>query len=401
MKVVACLLLLLVAVSAVEDERQTLSHRADVDTTQRARLTLLSTRAQSRRAGQGVLTTRSFQMAREDGGRRGVQENEWNSDDEGGTSVVLSNLNSVSASETDIDERIAVQEAREKTGQEQAKKERENNQRKDDSLDARKKNEKDNQEWGQKLAEEREKRESQAQKENLDESKKKREAREEQSQKQEKQFQEQAQKRNTELAAESKAKSDKITEQANKKRQQEDQDRQASIRRPAWRLEFNKIIRGGDLPFTGAYTYMFWVRPRQIVGNWGNILHKGQENVNRNPAVWFYPGSLRLHIRSGTAAQPNWENGGNAGCDPEAVLPLNQWTHVCFVHDSWGLKVYYNGNNVCAQQIGGPRANSGPLYLSDPWHDVAQAELADLRYYPAAVHTDVLARVIDAKEGIE
>jgi len=29
------------------------------------------------------------------------------------------------------------------------------------------------------------------------------------------------------------------------------------------------------------------------VGNWGNLFHKGAINVQRNPALWFFPGAQK------------------------------------------------------------------------------------------------------------
>ena len=75
------------------------------------------------------------------------------------------------------------------------------------------------------------------------------------------------------------------------------------------------------------YAVQFDINPSAAAGGWANIIHftiggnccgYGQ----RIPGVWFYGGSTRLHIRDGHAGD------GNAGCDPEEQLPLNEVTNV-------------------------------------------------------------------------
>lgn len=154
------------------------------------------------------------------------------------------------------------------------------------------------------------------------------------------------------------------------------------IRENAWRLVRNEVLANVDqVPFTGVYSYMFWVRPLSVRGGWANLFHKGQDNVNRNPAIWFYPGSTQLHVRTGTNPWPDWGNGGNHGCDPGYQLPMNQWTHVTLIHDGTGIKVYLNAFIACQSDCNGPVANRGPLIGVDPWHDVPDAFMADFRYF--------------------
>ena len=82
------------------------------------------------------------------------------------------------------------------------------------------------------------------------------------------------------------------------------------------------------------YQTQFFVRPYAILNDqWGNIMHKGPVDYQRNPAVWFYPSDLFMHVRSGSPS--NWNN----GCDITTRFKINQWTHVAFTHDYVGLKV--------------------------------------------------------------
>jgi len=126
-----------------------------------------------------------------------------------------------------------------------------------------------------------------------------------------------------------------------------------------------------------AFTYSFWIKPTGVVHEWANILHKGNTNEQRNIAVWFYPGTLRLHVRSGT------RRGWNDGADPEQQLKAWEWTHVTITHKEGELVIYYNGVSVLNQNIPQPHTNDGPLYIGDPWHAAAQAYIADVRYVDA------------------
>ena len=48
----------------------------------------------------------------------------------------------------------------------------------------------------------------------------------------------------------------------------------------------------------------------------------------------------RLHLRSGTAQNPNWSNGGNNGCNSDRELQQGVWTHLTLIHDSNGERVW-------------------------------------------------------------
>lgn len=173
------------------------------------------------------------------------------------------------------------------------------------------------------------------------------------------------------------------------------------IRENAWRMVRNDVLANIDqVPFTGVYSYMFWVKPLSVRGGWSNLFHKGQDNVNRNPAIWFYPGTTQLHVRSGTNPWPDWENGGNNGCDITNALPMSQWTHVALVHDGTGITVYVNGFVGCRNECNGPVANRGALIGVDPWHDVPDAFMADLRHFGRSLTWNEINLAITQRKGL-
>lgn len=187
----------------------------------------------------------------------------------------------------------------------------------------------------------------------------------------------------------------KSAEQSEKQEQAKKKDDQQKVAEQAQKNEGivftrttvptrGQIVREAkDIEWTGSFTYMFWIKPTGINGQWSNVLHKGNSDGHRHPAVWFYPGSTRLHIRSGNAP------GDNNGCDADINLPMGSWTHIAFSHSNQGVTVYHNGRVTCQTNYGGPARNDGPLYVSNPWYESARSVLADLR---------VVARVVSATE---
>jgi hypothetical protein len=78
-----------------------------------------------------------------------------------------------------------------------------------------------------------------------------------------------------------------------------------------------KLMSGLKVPQN--YVLSFSVTPKSINSNWSNILHftSGVDDMNRLPAIFVFPGDLRLHVRIGDVNYWNW------GVDTSA-LPLNQ-----------------------------------------------------------------------------
>merc|ERR1712072_737886 len=116
----------------------------------------------------------------------------------------------------------------------------------------------------------------------------------------------------------------------------------------------------------------------------GNIIHVTATGNNccnygdRVPAVWFYPGNLRLHIRDGSA------NNGNNGCDPEEQLVVDQTTTIRLEIRGFFMSVYYDDVLMCeaARADGRTVHENAQIFLADPWHAVANAEVDDVYILP-------------------
>ena len=103
-------------------------------------------------------------------------------------------------------------------------------------------------------------------------------------------------------------------------------------------------------------------------------MHKGSNNRERGPAVFMYPKSTRLHVR--TSTNKSW----NDGCDAKTQLALNKWSHVYVQFAPGTAWVYINGKGSSRCKIGNKLTlNKGDLYLGSPWFQAANANIRSLR----------------------
>jgi len=141
----------------------------------------------------------------------------------------------------------------------------------------------------------------------------------------------------------------------------------------------NTLLQVGDN--NADYTVNFWINPRSTNGNWTNILHKGNTNLERTFAVWFQPGNSRIHHRVSTAS--TW----NDGHDTDAALDLNAWTMVTLVKQGNKLKTYLNGVLDIDSTLGSSSVgNTGTLYIGDdPWHEGIDGLMDELMIFNSAL----------------
>ena len=190
---------------------------------------------------------------------------------------------------------------------------------------------------------------------------------------------------------------------------------------------FKLLADSKDLDSVYEYTIAFMIKPTGTFHHWTNILARGSYGAKRSPSIFFYPGSTRLHVRSSTKSQ--W----NFGADPKKVLTMHKWHHVAATHDKTGLKVYLDGvlaafnpgqgpegdhytaaptgcqcadnknSKDCAccqrggEQCGGLYKHScvakgqtkahcaNTVWLSNPWNQPALCDVKGVRYYGRAL----------------
>ena len=104
------------------------------------------------------------------------------------------------------------------------------------------------------------------------------------------------------------------------------------------------------------WTLSFQITPQAISPGWTNVLWLMDKDTNadglprsRMIAIWFYGGTTRLHVRTGTDV--SW----NAGVDPTATLPLNAATVVKVEAFGQTVRISFNNNEVQSAVLPGTR----------------------------------------------
>ncbi|KAL5472989.1 hypothetical protein EMCRGX_G027431 [Ephydatia muelleri] len=132
------------------------------------------------------------------------------------------------------------------------------------------------------------------------------------------------------------------------------------------------------------YRLSFDIVPTATVSGWGSILHftTGNdccEHGSQSPAIWFIPGTTRLHIRIGDSANFNWP----AAELPDA-LPLNVRTTVTLECKGKDVKLTVGDKVYTYTQPNQRFAGNLIVYAGDAKWDIAKATIYDLDYYEIA-----------------
>ncbi|XP_066920071.1 uncharacterized protein [Clytia hemisphaerica] len=136
--------------------------------------------------------------------------------------------------------------------------------------------------------------------------------------------------------------------------------------------------------FYPQYEVSFDIKPVSRVSQWANILHvtQGEDNVNygdRNPAVWFWGSSYRLHICSAI-------NGDKTHCyNTIAELPTNRYTRVNIKQDEDANGVFFFTVRLDGIEVYRVQNNQTQIfqnvkfYQSNPWYPPANALIGNVK----------------------
>lgn len=139
----------------------------------------------------------------------------------------------------------------------------------------------------------------------------------------------------------------------------------------------------GNFNVTENYILSFNITPRAINhGAWANIIHftiaGGDWGDNaRAPAIWFWPGSLRLHVRIGDIGPGGWNWGPDSN-----HLPINQKSSFRLECMDKKVTLTVNGNVWNLTQPGRRPTGMATIYAGNPWYPSANALLENLCYTP-------------------
>ncbi len=113
---------------------------------------------------------------------------------------------------------------------------------------------------------------------------------------------------------------------------------------------------GGIVNVPADWTLSFQITPQATSPGWANVLWLMDKDTNadglprsRMIGIWFWPGTTKLHVRTGTDV--SW----NAGVDPTATLPLNVATVVKIEAIGQTVRISFNNNEVASDVLPGTR----------------------------------------------
>jgi hypothetical protein len=135
-------------------------------------------------------------------------------------------------------------------------------------------------------------------------------------------------------------------------------------------------------------------------GQWRSLLHKGNKDDERTPALFMEPFTRGVEFFVSTTdttqlgGERLWSN---------TFVPLRRWTHLAACAEGRNLRLFINGIlDAENTTIGTPVFNQGPIHLgNDPWRpDGGVASYVDeLRYYTRSLTTDEIQAQVHAALG--
>ena len=167
----------------------------------------------------------------------------------------------------------------------------------------------------------------------------------------------------------------------------EDQSYQASLARSrvtplptSFRPAFN--TRTGTVQINGDYILSMTIRPEGTVSGWGNIVRFTTQGGDccvpgqRMPAIWFWPGELRLHVQIGDMTDGNW------GIQPVTRCPLN--TNTTFRLECRGSDVIVQVGNetIRARQPSRRPTGNATVFMGDAFYQAAKCLITNFSFTP-------------------
>ena len=141
-----------------------------------------------------------------------------------------------------------------------------------------------------------------------------------------------------------------------------------------------------------SHTLAFWLRPQHVQPALTSVLHYGNSDGQRLPALFFAPGKTQLELRVSRA-----DSKPDATLASKAPLALDAWTHVALVTESRRVLLYIDGKRRGALALPAAGAAHRPLWASSPWHLAARAQIAKLSYAPRAMSAKEIAKLSRSK----
>ena len=144
--------------------------------------------------------------------------------------------------------------------------------------------------------------------------------------------------------------------------------------------EFHKVR------LTKDYKVQFDITPGATkVKQWANIIHFTATGDNcckygdRVPAVWFYPGTRKLHVIDGHGA----DKGGNDECSPKKELEVGKKYTIRIEMREKFVEVYVNDVMLCTEKRHDRKEfGAAQVFAADPFYQPADAVIDNFSLLP-------------------
>ena len=122
------------------------------------------------------------------------------------------------------------------------------------------------------------------------------------------------------------------------------------------------------------YILSFTIKPLGVQDGWTSIIHfTTGTNASRLPGIWFWPGTTKLHIITGTTAVPNEEN------NVPFNLKLNEDSMIEVKVFESSSVILVNGKIAISNNIGNrAKLDKVKVYVGDPWYPASNTIISDI-----------------------
>ena len=138
---------------------------------------------------------------------------------------------------------------------------------------------------------------------------------------------------------------------------------------------------------TVEYSIATWIKVDEINKTWRNIIHVGDENVERFPGLWITPNNFGIHASLSTKGRGEKSGpwGNTEGMVAYNVFQPKKWHHLTFTLNGREAKIFVDGKMVSHKVLGGAAQWPGTkkkIFISDPWHSTGGFHLSKMVWYP-------------------
>ncbi|KAJ6239829.1 tripartite motif-containing protein [Anaeramoeba flamelloides] len=163
------------------------------------------------------------------------------------------------------------------------------------------------------------------------------------------------------------------------------------LQNPMYEESLGGIEKVGDV----AYAISGWLNVSNVHGKWRSILHNGEENGQRVPAIWIKPNTTSILFTQDTVNQKNV-----CSYCPANNLHLNQWTHYAAVVNGKQMKHYINGKMVFETNYPSfPLPPIKKLYIVNPWYERCTGiSVAQLAWIPYPISPSYVQNLFDQQK---